>query len=130
MSANPTKEYKTLTFASLAGICISASYHVIFNSAVVSFSFFPLVALILTIYCIHQHYLEKPMPDGTALLSAAFCLLGFLVYNVFVRSEHPELGSNLLQTFIALGLICWITYKFKSMNRKLAEMGPETEEQV
>lgn len=104
-------DYSALLLSLIVGVSVSASYIAIFKSGIVSFSLFPLICAVLAIYCLHQRYLTSEMPNGVAGLTVASAILGFLLYNIFIRIEYPQLGSNLLQTFICLTLVFWLMIK-------------------
>ena len=48
----------TLLLALIAGLSINGTFAAIFSS-IVPFSIFPLIALVLTVYCLHQRYLNR-----------------------------------------------------------------------
>lgn len=50
----------TLLLALIAGLSINGTFAAIFSS-IVPFSIFPLIALVLTVYCLHQRYLNRTM---------------------------------------------------------------------
>lgn len=70
----------TLVLAFITGLSINGSFSVLFSSFV-PFSIFPLIALALAAWCLHQRYLNRAMPDGMPSIAAAFFLLGILVYS-------------------------------------------------
>lgn len=84
-----------------------------FFSSVVSFSVFPLITLILSVYCIHQRYLNYSMPDGMPKLVVACFLLGLFSYSAIIRVEYPEIGSNFLPAVMGTVLVFWIYRKVK-----------------
>lgn len=51
----------TLLLALIAGLSINGTFAAIFSS-IVPFSIFPIIALVLTVYCLHQRYLNRTMP--------------------------------------------------------------------
>ncbi|MDU4093432.1 MAG: YijD family membrane protein [Pantoea sp.] len=103
---NP-RDKGTLALAFITGLAINGSFSVLFNS-LVPFSIFPLIALGLAAWCLHQRYLNRAMPDGMPSLAAAFFLLGILVYSAIVRADYPEIGSNFLPVVLMVALIFWI----------------------
>ena len=65
----------TLLLALIAGLSINGTFAAIFSS-IVPFSIFPIIALVLTVYCLHQRYLNRTMPVGLPGLAAACFILG------------------------------------------------------
>lgn len=109
----PGCEKSTLLLALIAGLSINGSFTAFF-SAVVPFSIFPLVALVLAIYCLHQRYLSQSMSEGMPKLVTACFLLGILIYSAIVRVNYPEIGSNFLPSTLCVVLVLWIGYKLKA----------------
>lgn len=103
---NP-RDKGTLLLAFITGLAINGSFSVLFN-AFVPFSIFPLIALGLAAWCLHQRYLNRAMPEGVPSLAAAFFLLGILLYSAIVRADYPEIGSNFLPVVLMVALIFWI----------------------
>ncbi|OMQ20190.1 MULTISPECIES: YijD family membrane protein [Serratia] len=106
------RENGTLLLALVAGLSVNGSFAALFSS-VVPFSIFPLIALVLAVYCLHQRYLSRPMPDGMPKLAAACFLLGILAYSTIVRVEYPQIGSNFLPSIICVALVFWIGFQLK-----------------
>ncbi len=88
----PGRENGTLLLALIAGLSINGSFAALFSS-VVPFSIFPLIALVLAVYCLHQRYLNRAMPDGMPKLAAACFLLGLLLYSAIVRANARTGGA-------------------------------------
>ncbi|MTD28950.1 YijD family membrane protein [Erwinia sorbitola] len=103
----------TLLLMFLTGLSINGSFSALF-SALVPFSVFPLIALGLSAWCLHQRYLNRAMPDGMPSLAAAFFLLGILVYSAIVRAEYPEIGSNFVPTILMVVVALWIAMKWRA----------------
>ncbi|BCQ37093.1 YijD family membrane protein [Erwinia rhapontici] len=103
----------TLLLTFLTGLSINGSFSVLF-SAVVPFSVFPLIALGLSAWCLHQRYLNRAMPDGMPSLAAGFFLLGILLYSAIVRAEYPEIGSNFVPTILMVAVVFWIAVKWRA----------------
>ncbi|AJR01518.1 MULTISPECIES: YijD family membrane protein [Hafnia] len=110
----------TLVLSLVAGLSISGSFAALFSS-VVPFSVFPLLALVLSVYCLHQRYLNCSMPEGMPVLSSSCFLLGLLMYSAIVRVEYPEIGSNFMPTILCIVLVFWIAYRIKAF-KKNAEL--------
>lgn len=109
----PGRENGTLLLALIAGLSINGSFAALFSS-VVPFSIFPILTLVLAVYCLHQRYLHRAMPDGMPKLAAATFLLGVLLYSAIVRAEYPQIGSNFLPAIISVVLVFWIGIKLKA----------------
>lgn len=60
----------TLLLALVAGLSINGTFAALFSS-IVPFSVFPIISLVLTVYCLHQRYLNRTMPVG---LPSGSCL--------------------------------------------------------
>jgi len=103
----------TLLLTFLTGLSINGSFSVLF-SAVVPFSVFPLIALGLSAWRLHQRYLNRAMPDGMPSLAAGFFLLGILLYSAIVRAEYPEIGSNFVPTILMVAVVFWIAVKWRA----------------
>lgn len=54
----------TLLLALVAGLSINGTFAALFSS-IVPFSVFPIISLVLTVYCLHQRYLNRTMPVGS-----------------------------------------------------------------
>ena len=110
-----SRENGTLLLALIAGLSVNGSFAALFSS-VVSFSAFPLIALVLAVYCLHQSYLNQPMPDGMPKLAAGCFLLGILGYSAIVRAEYPQIGSNFLPSIVCVVLVFWIGFQLRKRN--------------
>lgn len=53
----------TLLLALVAGLSINGTFAALFSS-IVPFSVFPIISLVLTVYCLHQRYQNRTMPVG------------------------------------------------------------------
>lgn len=51
----------TLLLALVAGLSINGTFAALFSS-IVPFSVFPIISPVLTVYCLHQRYLNRTMP--------------------------------------------------------------------
>ncbi|EEP90089.1 YijD family membrane protein [Yersinia kristensenii] len=126
------RETGTLLLALITGLAINGSFNALF-SGFVPFSIFPLLALILAVYCLHQRYLNFAMPQGLPVLAGACFLLGILVYSAIVRVEHPAIGSNFVPSILSVVLVFWILFKLKarkSMQTDInADVGTDTDNQ-
>lgn len=120
MMEQSRRENGTLLLAFIAGLALNGSFAALFSS-VVSFSVFPMIALVLAVYCLHQRYLHNVMPDGMPTLAAACFLLGILLYSAVVRAEYPQIGSNFLPSIICVILVFWIGIKLKARKPLMTE---------
>ncbi|MCC3704410.1 YijD family membrane protein [Rouxiella badensis] len=112
MTEQPRQDNGTLVLALIAGLSINGSFSALFSS-VVAFSIFPIIALVLAVYCLHVRYQKSEMPFGIPKLAAACFVLGLLLYSTIVRAEYPQLGSNFLPSIICVVLVFWIAYRLK-----------------
>lgn len=68
----------TLLLALVAGLSINGTFAALFSS-IVPFSVFPIISLLLTVYCLHQRYLNRTMPQRACrvwqlpVLFSAYC---------------------------------------------------------
>ncbi|QHM72904.1 YijD family membrane protein [Mixta intestinalis] len=108
---NP-RDKGTLVLAFITGLAINGSFSALFNTFV-PFSIFPVLALGLAAWSLHQRYLDRAMPEGMPSLAAAFFLLGILLYSAIVRADYPEIGSNFIPTVLMVALIFWIGSKLR-----------------
>jgi len=109
-------EKGTLILSLVAGLSINGSFTAIFSS-IVPFSMFPMISLILSVYCLHHHYQDSAMPQGFPSLAAASFLLGLLLYSAIIRAEYPVIGSNFVPAILAVLLVFWIGRKLKVLKR-------------
>ncbi|WP_413531228.1 YijD family membrane protein [Rahnella inusitata] len=112
MTEQANQDNGTLVLSLIAGLSISGTFDALFSS-VVAFSIFPIIALVLAVYCLNVRYHKGEMPQGLPGMAAACFLLGLLLYSTIVRAEYPELGSNFLPSLICVALVFWIGIKLK-----------------
>ncbi|MEJ4047351.1 YijD family membrane protein [Erwinia sp. SLM-02] len=112
MSLASGRDKGTLLLAFLTGLSINGSFSALFSS-IVPFSLFPIIALALAAWSLHQRYLNRSMPDGMPSLAAGFFLLGILLYSAMVRAEYPDIGSNFIPTILMVAVVFWIVSKFR-----------------
>ncbi|STD31598.1 Inner membrane protein yijD [Edwardsiella tarda] len=110
----------TLILSTVAGLSISGSFSALFSS-VVPFSIFPLLALVLSAYCLHQRYLNVAMPEGMPMLSSSCFLLGLLFYSTLIRVEYPAIGSNFLPSLLCVVLVLWIGVRIKKQRDRIVQ---------
>ncbi|CNI17212.1 YijD family membrane protein [Yersinia pekkanenii] len=121
-------ETGTLLLALITGLAINGSFNTIF-STFVPFSVFPLLTLILAVYCLHQRYLNFAMSHGLPVLASACFLLGILLYSAIVRVEYPAIGSNFVPSILSVVLVFWILFKLKSRKSVQTDVEPDTDNQ-
>ncbi len=68
----------TLLLALVAGLSMNGTFAALFSS-IVPFSVISIISLVLTVYCLHQRYLNRTMPVGLPgrqlpVLFSAYCL--------------------------------------------------------
>ncbi len=110
-------EKKTLVLAVIAGICGDAMLSWLTMSEV-SFSIFPLIALVLAVQALYQEYLSKPVSEDIPLVGLACFFVGAFGHSAFVKAQYPEAGSNMFAIFVTLGLLAWIGKKLGFAGRK------------
>ncbi|MEQ9722422.1 YijD family membrane protein [Yersinia alsatica] len=126
MMEQSRRETGTLLLALITGLAINGSFNAIFSSFV-PFSVFPLLTLILAVYCLHQRYLNFAMPQGLPVLASACFLLGILLYSAIVRVEHPVIGSNFVPSILSVVLVFWILFKLKTRKSAQTEIDTDTD---
>ena len=106
--------------ALVAGLSINGTFAALFSS-IVPFSVFPIISLVLTVYCLHQRYLNRTMPVGLPGLAAACFILGVLLYSTVVRAEYPDIGSNFFPAVLSVIMVFWIGAKMRNRKQEVAE---------
>lgn len=114
------QDKSTLLLALIAGLSINGTFAALF-SAIVPFSVFPIISLVLTVYCLHQRYQNRTMPVGLPGLAAACFILGVLLYSTVVRAEYPDIGSNFFPAVLSVILVFWIGFKLRNRKQDTAE---------
>ena len=99
---------------------INGTFAALFSS-IVPFSVFPIISLVLTVYCLHQRYLNRTMPVGLPGLAAACFILGVLLYSTVVRAEYPDIGSNFFPAVLSVIMVFWIGAKMRNRKQEVAE---------
>ncbi|HEX4503214.1 MAG TPA: YijD family membrane protein [Scandinavium sp.] len=110
----------TLLLALIAGLSINGTFAALFSS-IVPFTVFPLISLVLTVYCLHQRYQNRTMPLGLPGLAAACFILGVLIYSAVVRAEYPDIGSNFFPTLLSVIMVFWIGFRMRNRKAEIAE---------
>jgi len=122
MTTQLRHENGTLLLALVSGLSVNGSFAALFSS-IVPFTVFPIISLVLALYCLHQRYLNSAMPEGVPSLAAASFLLGLLVYSTLVRASYPEIGSNFWPAVFSVALVFWIGYKLKTRKAQQSNNG-------
>jgi hypothetical protein len=112
---NRGSEKKTLVLALIAGMCGDAMLSWLTMSEI-SFSIFPLIALVLSVQALYQEYLSQPVSEDIPLVGLACFFVGAFGHSAFVKAQYPEAGSNMLAIFITLGLLAWVAKKLGYLN--------------
>ncbi|MEH0690470.1 YijD family membrane protein [Vibrio cholerae] len=110
-------EKKTLILALIAGMCGDAMLSWLTMSEV-SFSIFPLIALVLSLQALYQEYLRHPVSEDIPLVGLACFFVGAFGHSAFVKAQYPEAGSNFFSIIVSLLLLLWI-------GKKLGYIGAE-----
>ncbi len=101
----------TLLLALIAGLSINGTFAAIFSS-IVPFSIFPLIALVLTVYCLHQRYLNRTMPVGLpgwplpALFWAYCCIARWFARSIRISALTSSLRYCLWRWCSGLARAC------------------------
>ncbi|USD65407.1 YijD family membrane protein [Vibrio sp. SCSIO 43136] len=103
-------EKKTLLLALIAGMCGNALLAGLTMEAV-SFSIFPLIALVLAVQNLYQEYLRKPVAEDIPMVGLACFFVGAFGYSAFMGAQHPEVGSNFFAIMVTLLLLAWVGKK-------------------
>lgn len=110
----------TLLLALIAGLSINGAFAALFSS-IVPFSVFPILSLLLTVYCLHQRYQNRSMPVGLPGTAAAFYSRGAVVQHRRCDAEYPDIGSNFFPAVLSVAMVFWIGYKMRNRKDTAAE---------
>ncbi len=105
----PYADYKPLWTAFFCGMSIAASWAVLFSG--IGFSIFPLLALLYSAVYLYQSYMTGFLKTSTGLCVWLFGLAGLFGYQAVLRVFHPELGNNLFQVLLGMGLVIFALIK-------------------
>lgn len=119
-SINHNSEKKTLVLALVTGMCGDAILSWLTMSEV-SFSIFPLIALVLAVQALYREYLNHPVSEDIPLVGLACFFVGAFGHSAFIKAQYPEAGSNLFAIFVVLLLIGWIGHKLGYFHRPKAD---------
>ena len=114
--ADTGSEKKTLILALIAGMCGDALLSWVTMSEV-SFSIFPLIALVLSVQALYQEYLRNPVSEDIPLVGLACFFVGAFGHSAFVKAQYPDAGSNFFAIVVSLLLLVWIGKKLGFMDR-------------
>jgi hypothetical protein len=113
---NKNTELKNLALALIAGMCCDAILSWLTMSEI-SFSIFPIIALVLSVQSLYQEYLKKPVSEDFPLIGLASFFVGVFGHSAFLKAQYPESGSNFIAIMIALLLLAWIGKKMGFFSR-------------
>ena len=100
-------ERKTLFLAVIAGMCGNALLSSVTLNEI-SFSIFPLIALILAVQMLYQNYLANPVAEDIPMLGLACFFVGAFGHSAFIKAKYPEVGSNFFAIVVTLILLAWV----------------------
>ena len=129
MTDHNSHEKSTLLLAFVVGLSTHGTFSALFN-ALVEFSIFPIITLVLAVYCLHQRYLNHAMPVGLPKFVVGIFFLGLFGYADLLRAQYPEFGSNFIPATIIVILALWLYTSWKSRKKELAERAAENEAEV
>ncbi len=113
---NHGSERKTLVLALIAGMCGDALLSWMTISQV-SFSIFPVIALVLSVQALYQEYLRHPVAEDIPLIGLACFFVGAFGHSAFVKAQYPDAGSNFFSIIVVLLLMVWIGKKLGFIGR-------------
>lgn len=126
MTDQKSYERSTLLLALVIGLSTYGTFTALFNS-LVEFSIFPIIALALAVYCLHQRYLHHAMPMGLPKFVIGNFFIGIFGYAAISRVQHPEIGSNFIPATIIVILALWMYTSWKARKREQDELALEQE---
>lgn len=106
-----------LLIATIIGVALHGTYSALFNPLVKDSSIFPILSLVLAVYCLHQRYLHQAMTNGMPKLIFSFFLFGMFGYNAYMRTHNPDIGSNFFSSVMLVILALWIYRQIKQRQR-------------
>ncbi|MBF9001919.1 MULTISPECIES: YijD family membrane protein [Vibrio] len=116
-TSNHGSERKTLVLALIAGMCGDYILSWIMMSEV-TFSIFPLIALVLSVQALYQEYLRNPIAEDIPLVGLACFFVGAVGHSAFIKAQYPQEGSNFLSLIILMVLVLWIGKKLGFLTPK------------
>ncbi|CAH8218219.1 YijD family membrane protein [Vibrio aestuarianus] len=118
--SNRGSERKTLVLAVVAGICGDALLSWITMSDV-SFSIFPVIALVLSVQALYQEYLRNPVAEDIPLVGLACFFVGAFGHSAFIKAQYPDAGSNFFAILVSLLLLLWVGKKLGFVGKPRVE---------
>ena len=110
-------ERKTLFLAVIAGMCGNALLSSVTLNEI-SFSIFPLIALILAVQMLYQNYLANPVAEDIPMLGLACFFVGAFGHSAFIKAKYPEVGSNFFAIVVTLILLAWVGKRMGYLAKK------------
>ncbi|AFH94107.1 TPA: YijD family membrane protein [Providencia stuartii] len=129
MTEHNRNEKSTLLLALVIGLSTHGTFSALFNS-LVEFSIFPVISLIVAIYCLHQRYLHHAMPIGLPKFVVGNFFLGLFAYAAILRVQHPDVGSSFIPSIIIVALALWMYTSWKARKQEQKELAEENEAEV
>nr|WP_314267898.1 YijD family membrane protein [uncultured Moellerella sp.] len=126
MAEHHRKENSTLLLAFVIGVATHGTFSAFFNN-LIPFSIFPVLTLILSVYCLHQRYLYSAMTEGLPKMVVGFFLFGIFSYATFLRAGNSELGSNFVTATFSVIIALWMYRSWLARKREQKEMQLEAE---
>ncbi|EGU37614.1 YijD family membrane protein [Vibrio scophthalmi] len=117
---NRGSEKKTLVLALVAGMC-SDSLLSWLTMSEVSFSIFPIIALVLAVQALYQEYLNNPVSEDIPLIGLACFFVGAFGHSAFLKAQYPDAGSNFFAIIVSMLLMLWIGKKLGYMSKSKEE---------
>ncbi|WP_162045389.1 YijD family membrane protein [Vibrio taketomensis] len=114
---NHGSEKKTLVLALIAGMCGDALLSWMTMSEV-SFSIFPIIALVLAVQALYKEYLTNPVSEDIPLVGLACFFVGAFGHSAFLKAQYPDSGSNFFAILVSMLLMLWIGKKLGYMSKK------------
>jgi pilus assembly protein TadC len=108
---------KTLILAVIVGMCSNSLLSALTTSEI-SFSIFPLIALVLAVQMLYQNYLRNPVAEELPLIGLACFFVGAFGYSAFVKAQYPESGSNFFAIVVTMLLLLWVGKKLGYIAKK------------
>jgi len=109
-------EFRNLVLALITGMCCDAILSW-FTMSEISFSIFPVIALVLSVQSLYQEYLKRPVSEDFPLVGLASFFVGIFGHSAFIKAQYPDSGSNFFAIIIVLVLMLWIGKKMGYLGR-------------
>lgn len=122
MSVSNNIRRKPILLALLVGLCGNGTLATLSVSQL-TFSIFPIIALVLAARMLYREYLTVPMTGDTPLCTLLAFLIGVFAYSAVLRTEFPEMGTNFFSVMISLILVIWLALKMGVAARPVVDNG-------